>query len=83
MNELSLIARAELHGDAVAFRTTTLTRTYRELLARSASVASVLLGTEDDLEEARVAWSSESAKYIVRPSGENARLLGMRRPAAR
>ncbi len=55
MNELSLIARAELHGDAVAFRTTTLTRTYRELLARSASVASVLLGTEDDLEEARVA----------------------------
>jgi hypothetical protein len=48
INELPLIARAELHGDAVAFRAATVTRTYRELLARSASVASVLLGTEDD-----------------------------------
>jgi malonyl-CoA/methylmalonyl-CoA synthetase len=55
MNELTLIARASLHRDAVAFRTAKSTRSYQELLDRSADLATALLGKEDDLKEARVA----------------------------
>ena len=55
MNELTLIARATLHRDAVAFRTAKSTRSYQELLDRSADLATALLGKEDDLKEARVA----------------------------
>ena len=55
MNELTLIARATLHRDAVAFRTAKSTHSYQELLDRSADLASALLGKEDDLKEARVA----------------------------
>jgi malonyl-CoA/methylmalonyl-CoA synthetase len=55
MNELTLIARATLHRDAVAFRTAKSTHSYQELLDRSADLAAALLGKEDDLEEARVA----------------------------
>ena len=55
MNELTLIARASLHRDAVAFRTAKSTHSYQELLDRSADLAAALLGKEDDLEEARVA----------------------------
>jgi malonyl-CoA/methylmalonyl-CoA synthetase len=55
MNELTLIARATLHRDAVAFRTAKSTHSYQELLDRSADLAAALLGKEDDLKEARVA----------------------------
>lgn len=55
MNELTLIARASLHRDAIAFRTAKSTHSYRDLLDRSADLAAALLGKEDDLEEARVA----------------------------
>jgi malonyl-CoA/methylmalonyl-CoA synthetase len=55
MNELTLIARASLHRDAVAFRTAKSTHSYQELLDRSADLATALLGKEDDLKEARVA----------------------------
>lgn len=55
MNELTLIARASLHRDAVAFLTAKSTHSYQELLDRSADLAAALLGKEDDLKEARVA----------------------------
>ena len=55
MPGLPLIARARAHGASVAFRTGTSTHTYREILDRSAALASALLGDADDLQEARVA----------------------------
>jgi malonyl-CoA/methylmalonyl-CoA synthetase len=56
MNRIPLIDRAALHGDAVAVRSGTESRSYRDLLARSESVAAVLLDLRDDLREARVAY---------------------------
>lgn len=55
MNELSLIARARNHGEAVAIWTSDGGHSYRELLDRSAAVAGILLGDDNDLAEARVA----------------------------
>src|SRR5260221_3924208 len=48
---LELFAHAHTHADSLAFPS----RTYRDLLERSAQLAAVLLGETDDLNEARVA----------------------------
>ncbi len=64
MNELPIIARAALHADALALRSTTGTHRYQELLDRSASLAAALLsglpdvstGNSSDLNESRVAY---------------------------
>lgn len=55
MPELPLIARARRHERSPAFRTAAGTRTYVELLERSAALALALLGDRGDLREARVA----------------------------
>lgn len=55
MPELPLIARAHLHRDRIAFRAATVAHTYQNLIERSATLASALLGEEKDLNEARVA----------------------------
>ncbi len=55
MPELPLIARARSHAGSVAFRTATTEYTYQNLLDRSATLAAVLLGEENDLNEIRVA----------------------------
>jgi malonyl-CoA/methylmalonyl-CoA synthetase len=55
MPELPLIARASSHAGSVAFRTATTEHTYKNLLDRSATLATALLGDEDDLNETRVA----------------------------
>jgi len=55
MPDIPLVARAHSHRNAVAFRTATATRTYQDLLERSALLAAALLGEEADLDEARVA----------------------------
>lgn len=55
MNELSLIARARFHGEAVAIRAPNGKHSYQELLDRSAIVAGLLLEDDADLVEARVA----------------------------
>lgn len=56
MTELPLIARARLHSESIALRTESGERSYRELLDRSAAIASALLADADDLDEARVAY---------------------------
>jgi malonyl-CoA/methylmalonyl-CoA synthetase len=62
MKELELIARARSHGEAIALRSEHEVHTYADLLARSGSVAGVLLestGDGDDrkdLNEGRVAF---------------------------
>jgi len=56
MEEIELIARARLHADAVALQSGANTRSYGELLDRSATLAAALLGESDDLKEARVAF---------------------------
>jgi malonyl-CoA/methylmalonyl-CoA synthetase len=55
MTDLPLIARARWHGDSIALRTPTGSRTYRNVLDRSAALATGLLDGADDLQEARVA----------------------------
>lgn len=55
MSDLPFIARARSFADRIAFRTPEASHTYRELLERSAVIASELLGDQDDLQEARVA----------------------------
>ena len=55
MHELPLIARARLHGGAIAFRNADGTRTFQQLVERSSLVAAALLGDAADLGEARVA----------------------------
>ncbi|MBC8350790.1 MAG: AMP-binding protein [Planctomycetes bacterium] len=56
MDELQLMARARFHAGAVAIRSGVKEHTYAELLDRSASLASELLGETDDLNEGRVAY---------------------------
>ena len=56
MGQLSLIERAKSHGSAIAVRNGSEEYSYDDLLARSESIASVLLGNLDDLEEARIAY---------------------------
>ncbi len=53
---IGLIARAQLHGDAVALRTKTEEKSYAEILDRSTAIAAALLDSRDDLHEARVAF---------------------------
>lgn len=55
MPDLPFIARARSFADRIAFRTPEASHTYRELLERSAVIASELLGDQSDLQEARVA----------------------------
>lgn len=55
MPDLPFIARARSFADRIAFRTSEASHTYRELLERSAVIASELLGDQSDLQEARVA----------------------------
>ncbi|MDA1049710.1 MAG: acyl-CoA synthetase [Planctomycetota bacterium] len=56
MEELTLIARARSHADAIALRSGPDKRSYNELLERSAFLAAALLVDADDLSEARVAF---------------------------
>ncbi|MDP6467569.1 MAG: acyl-CoA synthetase [Pirellulaceae bacterium] len=56
MPELPLIARAQTFSNSVALRSDSGERTYNELLERSATLATVLLGDENDLKETRVAF---------------------------
>ncbi len=56
MNEPELISRARSHGDAVALRTATREHTYADLLNQSARIANALLGENEDLGEARIAF---------------------------
>lgn len=56
MNEIELIARARSHGQATALQTEAGRHTYANLLARSGTVASTLLGSTEDLKEARIAF---------------------------
>ena len=53
---ISLMARAEGYGDRTAIVDRDGAFTYRELIRRSESVASGLLGSRKDLEEDRVAF---------------------------
>jgi malonyl-CoA/methylmalonyl-CoA synthetase len=55
MGDLSFIARARTHRDAIAFRTAAGAPTYQDILDRSETLASALLGDAEDLEETRVA----------------------------
>lgn len=55
MSDLPLITRARTHGAAVAFSDATRSRTYQELLDRSAALAGAILNDSKDLDEARVA----------------------------
>ncbi|HJN12699.1 MAG TPA: acyl-CoA synthetase [Pirellulaceae bacterium] len=56
MPELPLIARARTFSNAVVLRSDSGERTYNELLERSATLATVLLKDENDLQETRVAF---------------------------
>ena len=56
MQELPLISRARAHADRCVFRNVTEEHTYRQLLERSESIAGGLLGDNDDLQEARIAY---------------------------
>lgn len=53
---LSLIARAESHGDSVALRSGSSEHIYNELLDRSAAIGGELLRASKDLGEERVAY---------------------------
>ena len=55
MTELPLIARARSHRSSVAFHAKAGPHSYQDLLDRSGTLATVLLGDLDDLREARVA----------------------------
>ena len=55
MNELPLIARARIHGEAVAIRSPDGEHSYDDLLDQSAIVAATLLGDDAELSESRVA----------------------------
>ncbi|PHX93029.1 MAG: long-chain fatty acid--CoA ligase [Pedosphaera sp.] len=55
MTELPLIARARSHRSDVAFQSKAGSQTYQNLLDRSETLATALLGDSDDLQEARVA----------------------------
>lgn len=55
MSDLPFLTRARSYGSRPAFRTAEGSRTYQQLLDRSAVIAEELLGDADDLREARVA----------------------------
>jgi malonyl-CoA/methylmalonyl-CoA synthetase len=54
MTELPIIIRARAHPSSVAFQSKTGLHTYQDLLDRSATLATALLGDADDLQTARV-----------------------------
>lgn len=56
MNSPAIIERARQFGGRVALHVGTESFTYDDLLARSAQIASALLGGKSDLQEARVAY---------------------------
>jgi malonyl-CoA/methylmalonyl-CoA synthetase len=56
MEELSLIHRARAYRNRIAIRDGSQTFDYDQLLNRSATLASVLLGNQDDALEARIAF---------------------------
>ena len=56
MDELQLVSRARLHGNAVAIRSGTDEWSYDELLDHSAVLASALLAGSNDLGQARIAY---------------------------
>ena len=56
MTQLPLIERAIAHADRIAIRDRDSLYSFRELACRSAAVASSLVGTTHDLNEARVAF---------------------------
>lgn len=55
MNGLKFVSKAQEHGNATAYRSDSRDRSYAELIDRSARIASALLGSDSDLQEARVA----------------------------
>ena len=55
MNGLKFVAKASQHGSSVAYRSGSADRSYAELIDRSARIAAALLGSENDLKEARIA----------------------------
>lgn len=56
MPELPLFDRAKFHGDTIAFSGRGESKTYRNLLERSAAVAAALLDSRSDLNEDRIAF---------------------------
>ncbi len=66
MTELPFIARASKYADRIAFRTAQAQQNYQQLLNRSATLASALLGADADLNEARVALLiAPGAEYVA------------------
>ena len=55
MNHIPLLDRARKHGDSVAVRSESQSRSYRELLAHSEATAATLMESGTDLHESRVA----------------------------
>ncbi|HBV64632.1 MAG TPA: long-chain fatty acid--CoA ligase [Rhodopirellula sp.] len=53
---MKLISHAESYGDSIAIRQAQTEYTYRQLLHRSAVVASTISGSAEDLQESRVAY---------------------------
>lgn len=56
MKQLPLIERATTFGDRVAVCTTTQSHSYKQIVRRSAEIATALLEGREDLDEARVAF---------------------------
>jgi malonyl-CoA/methylmalonyl-CoA synthetase len=56
MDELSLISRAQDHGDQIAIREGSAEFSYKQLIANSAALASQVLKNKEDLKEERIAF---------------------------
>ena len=56
MSSLPLIARASEHSSSIAFRCPDAEYSYQQLLDQSATIATVLLDGQTDLQQARVAY---------------------------
>ena len=56
MEMISLIAQAASHEDAIAIRQGQAEFTYRQLLTRSAVIASAILAEQPDMQESRIAY---------------------------
>ena len=63
--KLQLIKHARSYGDAIAMRSESGEHSYRNILDRSAKIASALLDKEDDLSEARIAFlATDGFDYV-------------------
>lgn len=63
---MKLITLAESHGDSIAICQEETEYTYRQLLHRSAVLASFMLGSAEDLRESRVAYLIPSGfEYVT------------------